>query len=94
MNFLSPTSLFLFGLAIPIIALYILRLRRRREPVSTLMFWDGTVQGTADDFAVPTTETSPITPAPTSISGTLGICYCATAVRFYNEICSAACIDY
>ncbi len=40
MNLLSPTSLFLFGLAIPIIALYILKLRRRREPVSTLMFWE------------------------------------------------------
>ena len=40
MNFLSPASLFLFGLAIPIVALYILRLRRRREPVSTLMFWE------------------------------------------------------
>ena len=40
MNFLSPTSLLLFGLAIPIIALYILKLRRRREPVSTLMFWE------------------------------------------------------
>ena len=40
MNFLSPTSLFLFGLAIPIVALYILKLRRRREPVSTLMFWE------------------------------------------------------
>ena len=40
MNFLSPTSLLLFGLAIPIVALYILRLRRRREPVSTLMFWE------------------------------------------------------
>ncbi|MDE0683299.1 MAG: BatA and WFA domain-containing protein [Candidatus Poribacteria bacterium] len=40
MNFLSPTSLFLFGLALPIVALYILRLRRRREPVSTLMFWE------------------------------------------------------
>ena len=40
MNFLSPISLFLFGLAIPIIALYILKLRRRREPVSTLMFWE------------------------------------------------------
>ena len=40
MNFLSPISLFLFGLAIPIVALYILRLRRRREPVSTLMFWE------------------------------------------------------
>ena len=40
MNFLSPTSLLLFGLAIPVVALYILRLRRRREPVSTLMFWE------------------------------------------------------
>ncbi len=40
MNFLSPTSLFLFGLALPIIALYILKLRRRRAPVSTLMFWE------------------------------------------------------
>lgn len=40
MNFLTPTSLFLFALAIPIIALYILKLRRRREPVSTLMFWE------------------------------------------------------
>ena len=40
MNFLSPTSLFLFSLAVPIVVLYILRLRRRREPVSTLMFWD------------------------------------------------------
>lgn len=40
MNFLAPTSLFLFALAAPIIALYILRLRRRREPVSTLMFWE------------------------------------------------------
>ena len=40
MNFLSPTSLFLFGLALPIVVLYILKLRRRREPVSTLMFWE------------------------------------------------------
>ncbi len=40
MNFLTPTSLFLLALAIPIIALYILKLRRRREPVSTLMFWE------------------------------------------------------
>ena len=40
MNFLFPTSLFLFGLAIPVVALYILKLRRRREPVSTLMFWE------------------------------------------------------
>ena len=40
MNFLSPTALFLFGIAAPIVALYILKLRRRREPVSTLMFWE------------------------------------------------------
>ena len=40
MNFLSPASLFLFSLAVPIVALYILRLRRRREPISTLMFWE------------------------------------------------------
>ena len=40
MNFLSPASLLLFGIAAPIIALYILKLRRRREPVSTLMFWE------------------------------------------------------
>ena len=40
MNFLSLTSLLLFGLALPIVLLYILKLRRRREPVSTLMFWE------------------------------------------------------
>ncbi len=40
MNFLSPTSLLFFGLAAPIVLLYILKLRRRREPVSTLMFWE------------------------------------------------------
>lgn len=40
MNFLSPAALFLFGIAAPIVALYILKLRRRREPVSTLMFWE------------------------------------------------------
>ena len=40
MNFLSPTAFLLFGLAAPIVALYILKLRRRREPVSTLQFWE------------------------------------------------------
>ena len=40
MSFLSPIAFALFGLAAPIIILYILKLRRRREPVSTLMFWD------------------------------------------------------
>ena len=40
MNFLSPTAFLLFGLAAPIVVLYILKLRRRREPVSTLLFWE------------------------------------------------------
>ena len=40
MNFLSPTAFLLFGLAAPIVMLYILKLRRRREPVSTLLFWE------------------------------------------------------
>ena len=40
MSFLSPMSFTLFGLAVPIIALYILKLRRRREIVSTMMFWE------------------------------------------------------
>ena len=40
MNFLSPTAFLLFGLAAPIVMLYILKLRRRREPVSTLQFWE------------------------------------------------------
>jgi len=40
MSFLSPIAFALFGLAAPIIALYILKLRRRREIVSTLMFWE------------------------------------------------------
>ncbi len=40
MSFLSPMAFALFGLAAPIVILYILKLRRRREPVSTLMFWE------------------------------------------------------
>ena len=40
MNFISPTAFLLFGLAAPIVMLYILKLRRRREPVSTLLFWE------------------------------------------------------
>ena len=40
MNFLSPTAFLLFGLAAPIVMLYILKLRRRRELVSTLLFWE------------------------------------------------------
>ncbi len=39
MNLVNPTALLLAGLAVPIIALYILKVRLRRAPVSTLLFW-------------------------------------------------------
>ena len=39
MNLINPTALFLAGLAVPIIVFYILKIRLRRVPVSTLMFW-------------------------------------------------------
>ncbi|MBI1928660.1 VWA domain-containing protein [Candidatus Poribacteria bacterium] len=40
MRFLSPTAFALFSLAVPIVILYILKLRRRRQRISTLMFWE------------------------------------------------------
>lgn len=39
MNLVNPAGLALAALAIPIIILYILKVRLRRVPVSTLMFW-------------------------------------------------------
>lgn len=39
MNFLNPTALIWFGLALPIIFFYILKIRLRRMPVSTILFW-------------------------------------------------------
>lgn len=39
MTFSTPTALFWLLLAVPIIALYVLRVRLRRVPVSTGMFW-------------------------------------------------------
>jgi len=39
MNFDSPSSLWWFALAIPIVVFYILKIRLRRQPVSTVMFW-------------------------------------------------------
>src|SRR5271165_341624 len=39
MSLVNPTALFLAGLAAPIIVLYILKVRLRRAPVSTLLFW-------------------------------------------------------
>src|SRR5205085_8084886 len=39
MSLVNPSALLLAGLAIPILALYILKVRLRRAPVSTLLFW-------------------------------------------------------
>jgi hypothetical protein len=39
MNLVNPAALALAALAVPIVALYILKVRLRRVPVSTLMFW-------------------------------------------------------
>ena len=39
MTFDSPGSLLWFGLAVPIVVFYILKIRLRRQPISTVMFW-------------------------------------------------------
>src|SRR3954454_3789131 len=39
MSLVNPSALLLAGLAVPIVALYILKVRLRRAPVSTLLFW-------------------------------------------------------
>jgi hypothetical protein len=39
MNLVDPSALLLAGLALPIIVFYILKIRLRRVPVSTLLFW-------------------------------------------------------
>ncbi len=39
MSLANPLALVLAGLALPIVALYILKIRLRRVPVSTLIFW-------------------------------------------------------
>lgn len=39
MNLVNPTGLWLAALAAPIIGLYILKIRLRRAPVSTIQFW-------------------------------------------------------
>ena len=39
MNLLHPLALAWFGLAIPIVIFYILKIRMRRVPVSTTLFW-------------------------------------------------------
>lgn len=40
MNLTTPTALFWGALAIPIVIFYILKIRMRRIPVSTVMFWE------------------------------------------------------
>ena len=44
MNFAAPSMLWWLALAVPVIALYVLKVRLRRVPVSTLMFWDRVYQ--------------------------------------------------
>jgi len=39
MNLVNPTALLLAGVAVPIIIFYILKIRLRRVPVSTLLCW-------------------------------------------------------
>src|SRR5688572_16583726 len=39
MRFLNPTAFLWAALAVPIIIFYILKIRLRRTPVSTLLFW-------------------------------------------------------
>ena len=44
MNFAAPFMLWWLALAVPVVALYVLKVRLRRVPVSTLMFWDRVYQ--------------------------------------------------
>lgn len=46
MNLLNPAALAWGAIAMPIVALYVLRVRRRRQVVPTLMFWDRIFQDT------------------------------------------------
>src|SRR3954462_11383577 len=39
MNFVNPAALLWLALAIPIVVFYILKIRLRRMPVSTILFW-------------------------------------------------------
>src|SRR5262249_16714978 len=39
MSLVNPSALLLAGLAVPIVVFYILKIRLRRVPVSTLLFW-------------------------------------------------------
>ena len=39
MSLVNPMAMLLAGLAVPIVVFYILKVRLRRVPVSTLLFW-------------------------------------------------------
>src|SRR5207245_1200179 len=39
MSFLSPLALALFGLSVPLVLLYFLKVRRRERMVSSLLLW-------------------------------------------------------
>jgi len=47
MNFLHPMALAWSAVALPIVVLYLLKIRRRRQTVPTLMFWDQIFEETA-----------------------------------------------
>lgn len=40
MTFLAPLAWSLFALAVPVVALYLIKTRLRRRPVTTLLFWE------------------------------------------------------
>jgi uncharacterized membrane protein/secreted protein with Ig-like and vWFA domain len=44
MSFLAPLALSLFGLAVPLVLLYFIRLRRREQRVSSLLLWQALAQ--------------------------------------------------
>jgi uncharacterized membrane protein len=44
MSFLAPLALSLFGLAVPLVLLYFIRLQRREQTVSSLLLWQAVVQ--------------------------------------------------
>jgi Ca-activated chloride channel homolog len=44
MSFLSPLSFLLAGLAVPLLLLYFLKVRRRQQTVSSLLLWDASLR--------------------------------------------------
>src|SRR2546426_10628679 len=44
MSFLSPFALALFALAVPLVLLYFLKVRRRERTVSSLLLWPGSLR--------------------------------------------------